>query len=430
MFNPNAITPIAGQTVVWSRNITNNGANTAQNVVVDLSFSNGLGYNNSTVTKGYYDHNNKAWYIGQLAKDEVVTINIIFNVLSVPTQNQTVTAIVSGIQNDTNLSNNTITDTLMLLSDNEAPCPESTTTAPIKGNLTSEKCIGCTTEYEVISSTNAIPINFNSTTGYYEVVYQDITLPITINYRIRCSNCNNSEDSYSCNATHTIVPLVGSMSSSTTLQMKVMLGYNSNDISFDRMHNILQQNEYLPLVSPFTGQVDDTDVNWNTSNYVDDGDKSVVDWIFVWLENESGDIIQTRSGLILSDGSVVGLSNGQPLRFTAQFGAYKIAFRVRNSLRARTTSTFAFTGGIINLDTTNGVHQFDGGLEYSYGYYRMILGDLNNDNVIESAVGSGDRNILQLENGSEGYFISDLNRDSFVDSADVFILNANNGKTS
>ena len=217
MFNPTSITPTQGQTVNWGRSVKNNGNNTAVGVTMSLVISNGLSFNTYIVSKGSYDDVAKIWYIGDLAKDEVATISVLFSVLGVPTANQSVSATAIGIGGDHDLGNNSKTDVLTLSSLPSAPCPNPQIHSPISGSLTDKKCVGCDTKYQITNIQNGTILSFEEDTSAYSVEYANITQPIVIKYKVRCVNCNIGSDADGCEVTYTISKLTSVILSTTDI---------------------------------------------------------------------------------------------------------------------------------------------------------------------------------------------------------------------
>jgi uncharacterized repeat protein (TIGR01451 family) len=234
MFNPTSITPTQGQTVNWGRSVKNNGSNTAVGVTMSLVISNGLSFNTYLVSKGSYDEVAKIWHIGDLAKDEVATISVMFSVVGIPTSNQSVSATAIGIGGDHDLGNNSKTDVLTLSSLPSAPCPTPQTHSPISGSLTDKKCVGCDTKYQITDIQNGTILSFDEDTSAYSVEYTDISQPIVIKYKVKCVDCNVGGNTDGCEVTYTISRLVASLNVTTNIFTDETLtgnGTQSNPLS-------------------------------------------------------------------------------------------------------------------------------------------------------------------------------------------------------
>jgi len=117
--------------------------------------------------------------------------------------------------------------------------------------------------------------------------------------------------------------------------------------------------------------------------------KNVVDWVFLELRNTSAaptTVQQTRSALLLRDGSIVDVDGVSPVYFkNVDAGTFNVAVRHRNHLGLRTIATvsLALLSAPATVDLTNNTNTLSNfGALLTAGVYGMYAGNVNlNTNV-------------------------------------------------
>jgi len=112
----------------WIIEVINYGPSTAKNVVVSDLLPSGVKFLSYSASKGSYAQSSGKWYIGELAKGESVTLDILCKVMTegIITNNAKVTT----SSNDTNLSNNYDNATIKVIEDEKPPVPDNNTHVP------------------------------------------------------------------------------------------------------------------------------------------------------------------------------------------------------------------------------------------------------------------------------------------------------------
>ena len=106
------------------------------------------------------------------------------------------------------------------------------------------------------------------------------------------------------------------------------------------MNDGLRALQYLPLQEPYTSLPSFVHVGEGGGEMVDisvlgdNGNNSIVDWIFVELRSavSSSSVIATRAALLQRDGDIVDVDGTSPLNFMVKEGDYYVAIRHRNHL--------------------------------------------------------------------------------------------------
>lgn len=117
--------------------------------------------------------------------------------------------------------------------------------------------------------------------------------------------------------------------------------------------------------------------------------KNVVDWLFLELRNTSAPpttVVQTRSALLLRDGSVVDVDGVSPVYFkNLDAGNYNIAVRhrIHLGLRTNTPSSLTLLTSPATIDLTNNANTLSNfGVLLTGGVYGMYAGNVNlNSNI-------------------------------------------------
>ena len=97
--------PNQGDAVRWTVNVTNNGPETATDVIVYDTLPGGLSHTGDNATVGEYDENIGQWFIGDLPSGATATLNI-ESIIETVGSMQTNSATVAGSSADPNPDNN------------------------------------------------------------------------------------------------------------------------------------------------------------------------------------------------------------------------------------------------------------------------------------------------------------------------------------
>ncbi len=156
------------------------------------------------------------------------------------------------------------------------------------------------------------------------------------------------------------------------------------------------------------------------------GPQAVVDWIQVELRsaNDPTDIVATRSGLLLANGSIVETDGQSFLRFwgTPQ-GAYHVALRHRNHLGVMTATPIFLGFSPSQLDFSQPYMPLYGTDARKQVGDDMLLwaGDVNRDGELKYTGAGNDRDPILVSIGSNvptntitGYSVEDINLDGVV----------------
>jgi len=179
------------------------------------------------------------------------------------------------------------------------------------------------------------------------------------------------------------------------------------DVPGPLMGDNLRSENKLPLTEPYSSQPAFTHVNGGggetaTSGviFTDNGDNSVVDWVFVELRNplDPTEVVATRAGLLQRDGDVVDVDGLSPLLFASTLaGSYYVAVRHRNHLGAMTEAPIALStmGTVVDFTQTT-IALWDDGTGFN-GFEQATIGGryalwAGNTNQNQSTVYSGQVN--------------------------------------
>jgi len=118
----------------------------------------------------------------------------------------------------------------------------------------------------------------------------------------------------------------------TNLALKVLLQGPLNE-STGLMNDDLRSLQYIPLQEPYTSIANFVHAGdgggelTNTSVLGENGNNSIVDWVFIELRSAIAptSVIATKSALLQRDGDVVDLDGVSPVAFTDMLGSYYVA---------------------------------------------------------------------------------------------------------
>lgn len=133
--------------------------------------------------------------------------------------------------------------------------------------------------------------------------------------------------------------------------------------------------------------------------------RNVVDWVFLELRGTTGvptTLLQTRSALLLRDGSIVDIDGVSPVYFkNVDAGSFNISVRHRNhlGLRTNTSQSLALLSSPAVTDLTNNANTLSGfGTLLAPGVYGMYAGNVNlNNNVRISGASTALSDFEQLK---------------------------------
>lgn len=201
---------------------------------------------------------------------------------------------------------------------------------------------------------------------------------------------------------------------------------NPNTGEENLMRDDLRAGGMLPTISPYADALTCDPTVLNTT-----GNTAVVDWVTVQLrdKNDQNIIVETRSALLLRNGSIVDVDGSSSVSFTSWAGDYYVVIQHRNHLGIMTeqVQTLSFTN--TSLDLRSDTSLIKGGSnavkDLGNGMYALWSGDYDNNGQIQNV----DLNtIIQLLGGS-GYNEADLDMNGQIQNTDINnILNSNIGK--
>ena len=141
-------------------------------------------------------------------------------------------------------------------------------------------------------------------------------------------------------------------------------------------------------------------------------------------------VVETKAGIVLSNGDVVDAATGVALTFSAASSAtaYYVIVRHRNHLPI--ASPAAASGGTITVDFTTTTGTPPGSFTPMVdvgGVWAMYAGNVNGDGFVNAS----DYTIWKSENAQFFQYLGgDINLDQFVNAADFVIWKTNNSKFS
>jgi len=102
-----------GDTIVWTIIVTNNGPDTAKDVIVKDKLPSSLEYRGHTLDKGLYDASQGIWSIGDMAKGDSIKL-IITTIVKISNGTITNIAVVNSTTSDNNTDNNKANNTTVV----------------------------------------------------------------------------------------------------------------------------------------------------------------------------------------------------------------------------------------------------------------------------------------------------------------------------
>ncbi len=204
----------------------------------------------------------------------------------------------------------------------------------------------------------------------------------------------------------------------TYAKAKVFLAgpYNTTTSSMD---DVLDVNNYLPLQSPYIDSLTITSMP-----------DSIVDWVYVELRDQIDNIVEGKSMLLKTDGTVVdGDYSGDDdidfMKFNADEGDYYLVIHHRNhigimSSTTITTVTSSASATVYNFTTSSASAYTSGPVamsEVETGVWAMTAGDVNHDGSILVSDATMWQEAFSAGT-ADGYHNADVNMDGSVIASD------------
>lgn len=202
---------------------------------------------------------------------------------------------------------------------------------------------------------------------------------------------------------------------------------NPNTGEDELMRDDLRISGMIPLTSPYADNV-----ICDASLLITTGETAVVDWIEIQLrdKNNAVNIVESRSALVLRNGTVVAPNGSSEIEFTSNTDSYFVSIHHRNHLAIITASTLDFdTSSVQTLNLAENLSAIQGGVnamvEINSGIYAMMSGDYNQNGQIQN---SDVNAVIQLL-GKNEYNSADMDMNGQIQNADINnIINVNLGK--
>ena len=199
------------------------------------------------------------------------------------------------------------------------------------------------------------------------------------------------------------------------------------DQSTQMMRDDLRLQGLVPLTEPYTAMGYNVEGPTTTSaaRLQETGAHAVVDWVLIELRPhiDATNVLSTRAGLLLRNGSVVDPMNDQPLNMCLPQGDYYVSVRHRNHLPCMTASPISHSpiGTLIDLRSTAQATYGANARRVQNNIARLWAGNSNHDGSIKYTGAANDRDpLLSIIGGTSpttsvsGYLDEDLNLDGLV----------------
>ena len=188
------------------------------------------------------------------------------------------------------------------------------------------------------------------------------------------------------------------------------------------MTNWLNNDSYLPLMSPYGGERD--------FRYATQIPTDIVDWILIEFRKQpDGEAVAWKTAFLRNDGHIVA-DDGITEQITVQVneGSYYLVIHHRNHIPVMSRTALSLQGGNSTLyDFTTDENKFYGGSagvkELASGVWGMIAGYA----VKDGGIYTEDYQKYKIDQGKESYIVTDFNMDGGVYGEDYTIYQINQG---
>lgn len=190
------------------------------------------------------------------------------------------------------------------------------------------------------------------------------------------------------------------------------------------MRTVLQDNSYIPLLSPYTE--DPQSISALPDN--------VVDWVLLQIRNQSdGSAVASKSVFLRNDGYLINPDGTTAINMPDAAGDYFIVVRHRNHLAVMTSASQSLSSSVPSAyDFTTAHEQFfgyvdgDAALLLNTDIWGAFAGDADQNGTIDS----NDNIAILNQRHSEGYRTVDINLDGHVTISDHNQTYENNSKST
>ncbi|MBQ4820613.1 M60 family peptidase N-terminal accessory domain-containing protein [Aquimarina sp. MMG016] len=192
------------------------------------------------------------------------------------------------------------------------------------------------------------------------------------------------------------------------------------------MRDDLRVANSIPTTSPYGDGA-----TCNSSIFNTTGANAIVDWVWIELRDatDSTIVIDSQSGLLARNGSVVGVDGISNLEFNIPSKDYYIAIKHRNHLSVLSATTYSLSSTSIMVDLSASTSVLQGGsnavIDMGNGIFAIPVGDYDGNGQVQN---SDINQVIQLLGGS-GYNNADMDMNGQIQNTDINnSLNPNVGR--
>ncbi len=230
--------------------------------------------------------------------------------------------------------------------------------------------------------------------------------------------------------------IYGNKPSTLSIDLKVFLqgaSINPNGGEANLMRDDLRVSAIIPTTSPFADNLTVASSIFNNGGTSGTGliQDNIVDWVWVELrdENNSSNILLSRSGLLQRDGNIVDVDGISPLHFNTNKGNYFVAVNHRNHLGVISATALTLNSSNTSIDFSSNSTSVEGGAnaltDLGNGVFAILAGDFDENAQIQNTDASS---VVTLIGGSS-YSNADIDANTQIQNTDINILiNPNIGK--